>query len=93
MNNIFLSASCRGDTRAKSLFGLTTFDRSDAACGLRMPFRVLLLCDLGAFAGDILSGETDSTPQKHIRISRKGAEAQRRILTEGVASTRWMSSS
>jgi hypothetical protein len=33
------------------------------------------------------SGHTDSTPQKHIRISRKGAEAQRRILTEGVAST------
>jgi hypothetical protein len=54
--------------------------------GLRMPFRILLLCDLGAFARDILFRPHGFNVQKHIRISRKGAEPQRRKLTEGVAS-------
>jgi len=45
--------------------------------GLHIPFPVFLLCDLGAFAGDILLGPHRFNAQNHIKISRKGAEAQR----------------
>jgi hydrogenase maturation factor HypE len=42
------------------------------------------LCDFGAFAGDMLLGPRGFSAQKHIGISRKGAETQRREFTEGL---------
>jgi hypothetical protein len=56
------------------------YRRSDAVLwdGLMCPAMGFFLCDLGEFAEDILLGPHRFNAQKHVGISRKIADAQRR---------------